>query len=47
MSAKDAIVTALTGATSKVKDHAKAATELRRLSVRTVMPRPRRRRCEN
>lgn len=29
ISAKDAIVTALTGATSKVKDHAKAATELR------------------
>ena len=29
ISAKDAIVTALTGATSKVKDHAKAAKELR------------------
>ncbi|MGH3438487.1 MAG: hypothetical protein ACRDRN_18715 [Sciscionella sp.] len=29
ISAKDAIVTALTGATSKSKDHAKAATELR------------------
>jgi len=30
ISAKDAIVTALTGATSKTKDHAKAAAELRR-----------------
>lgn len=29
ISAKDAIVTALTGATSKSKDHAKAAAELR------------------
>ncbi len=29
ISAKDAIVTALTGATSKAKDHAKAARELR------------------
>lgn len=30
ISAKDAIVTALTGATSKAKDHAAAARELRR-----------------
>lgn len=29
ISAKDALVTALTGATSKAKDHAKAARELR------------------
>ncbi len=30
ISAKDAIVTALTGATSKAKDHTKSAPELRR-----------------
>jgi HEPN domain-containing protein len=36
ISAKDAIVTALTGATSKAKDHAKAARELRQaLGVHT------------
>jgi hypothetical protein len=47
ISAKDAIVTALTGETSKAKDHAKAAKDCARLSARTAMPRQRRSRFES
>lgn len=44
ISAKDAIVTALTGATGKAKEHAAAARELRQRWERTWMRRLRRRR---